>query len=267
MRPATRVTTGVLIAMALQTPLILGAQQQIAPAPPPPAAVPPRPEAIPPRPAMVPELKAPIRIDTTGVMQQIMPREVAPRQVLPKQIMPQQITPDKGAIPGTQPVPTVSCPKELLEQCRAADAAGILYTRMYYESLIGDLELRRRAFEWHEFSTKVLFWSVIAITGLGLVLSWREFGKYYNKSGARNARPPASGEGAPAQPGAEAPPQSVFKVSAQGLEVTSSLIGFLVLAVSLAFFYLYVVNVYPLYELSGSDKSPASAQAGGGTKK
>lgn len=250
MKPATRVTTRVLIAMVLQTPLILGAQQQIVPVPPPPVVVPSIPEVAPPRPVMVPPM--------------IMPREVD-RQMLPKQIMP--IMTDKGAIPVTQPAATLSCPKELSEQCRAANAAGLLYTKMYYESLIGDMELRRRAFEWHEFSTKALFWSVIMITVLGLVLSWREFGKYYGKNGGRNASSTTGGEGVPANPVAETPPQSVFKVSAQGLEVTSSLIGLLVLGVSLAFFYLYVVNVYPLYELSSSDKPPASVQASGDTKK
>lgn len=138
----------------------------------------------------------------------------------------------------------------------------MLYAKQYYDSLAQDLELRRQAFEWHAFSTKALFWCVIAITAMGLVLSWREFGKYYEPR--RQRKPEAA---AAAEPGAEAPPQSVFKVGAQGLEVTSSLIGFLVLSVSLAFFYLYVVNVYPLYELSAAQATSASAKQGEGASK
>lgn len=147
-----------------------------------------------------------------------------------------------------------ACPPALTAACLEAEAAKITHTKDYYEALRQELELRQQAFEWHAFSTKLLFWSVIAITAMGLVLSWREFGKYY----ARNVRTPVNSPATESK-GTEAPPQSVFKVSAQGLEVTSSLIGFLVLSVSLAFFYLYVVNVYPLYELSGPTAKEVTA--------
>lgn len=179
-----------------------------------------------------------------------LPQREAPTGTAPKSpITDQASSPLRQSVSGpTQPVDariTYPCPQDLAAQCREARLAEISYAKQYYESMAQELALRRRAFEWHEFSTKLLFCSVLTITGMGLILSWREFGKYYAPK--RPAIPVAA---VGPESVAEDPPQSVFKVGAQGLEVTSSLIGFLVLSTSLAFFHLYVVNVYPLYELA-----------------
>jgi hypothetical protein len=40
-----------------------------------------------------------------------------------------------------------------------------------------------------------------------------------------------------------------LKFGLDGIEVTSQVIGFLVLTLSVAFFYLYVSSVYPMREL------------------
>ena len=40
-----------------------------------------------------------------------------------------------------------------------------------------------------------------------------------------------------------------FKASLTGIEVSSSILGIIILALSLAFFYLYLTNVYPLVSL------------------
>ena len=45
-------------------------------------------------------------------------------------------------------------------------------------------------------------------------------------------------------------PSNTFKASAAGVEISSSVIGLLVLVVSLAFFYLYVKEVYPITVIS-----------------
>lgn len=37
-----------------------------------------------------------------------------------------------------------------------------------------------------------------------------------------------------------------MKVGAAGIEVSSSIVGLLILVISLAFFYLYLENVYPV---------------------
>ena len=276
MRTSPRLVMAGLVAVILLVPLRAGAPQQIIPQPPAPVMVPdsrpPQPAALPPAvpsgPAMPPASEKPATV-TGGtapafdppVAQKLPPAGQAPNPTQTREVARQAVMEPKQVAPGATPADApaaAKCPEELARQCREARAAELLYARQYYESQGRDLELRQQAFEWHAFSTKALFWCVITITGVGLALSWREFGKYYEPRLRKQPGPPGA-----AEPAAEVPPQSVVKVGAQGLEVTSSLIGFLVLSVSLAFFYLYVVNVYPLYELSTGQ--PTSAGQGDGT--
>jgi len=42
-----------------------------------------------------------------------------------------------------------------------------------------------------------------------------------------------------------------LKISMAGIEISSSIIGLLILCVSLAFFYLYIANIYPIIDPSG----------------
>jgi hypothetical protein len=254
-----------LVAVGLHAPLTGFAQQQLAPSPPPPSRMVSEPLGQ--APVTVPQVLEPQPISLAPA-----PREsgTSAQQAAPATTALKSDHADQARSPLTpsmqaraQPLDTAAayaCPADLAAQCKAARLAEIAYATHYYESLTQELQLRRRAFEWHEFSTKALFWGVIAITAMGLVLSWREFGKYY---GARHpgiaATPAVPDASATQEAAAQGPPQSVFKVSAQGLEVTSSLIGFLVLSVSLVFFYLYVVNVYPLHELANVQTTAGSA--------
>lgn len=263
MRSTKRILLGGLMAVALQAPLHGLAQEQIVPSPPPP------PSTVAPRPAMPPAIEKPAT-RSEGTAPGFRPpaaQILRPQQQLPAG--PEKPGVTRQAAPGTgRPADAgdaSSCPQELTTQCREAKAAELLYARQYYESLGRDLELRQQAFEWHAFSTKALFWCVLTITGVGLALSWREFGKYYEGKRPAGAKGTARADAGPGESAPGAPPQSVFKVGAQGLEVTSSLIGFLVLSVSLAFFYLYVVNVYPLYEIAAAQATSASAKPGDGT--
>lgn len=45
------------------------------------------------------------------------------------------------------------------------------------------------------------------------------------------------------------PPETKFKASLTGVEVSSSVMGLIILAISIAFFYLYLTRVYPLVSL------------------
>ncbi len=232
MQNSRALVVATLLALTLQGPRSAFAQQQIAPSLPPPSAI------------ASPTL-APAATSITNVTP---PRQGASATSRLRQSV---VTGE----PPTAPALAAPCPAALAVQCTAAQAAELAYAKRYYEAQAQELELRRQAFEWHAFSTKVLFCCVIALTVMGLVLSWREFGKYY---GTKRAAPT---DAVPTTATSASPPPSVFKVSAQGLEVTSSLIGFLVLSVSLAFFYLYVVNVYPLHELANTqDAAPSQGE-------
>lgn len=111
----------------------------------------------------------------------------------------------------------------------------------------------RRGWEWHLMSTQALFAIVLGIVGFGLWITWQQFKRDY--TGRRRVRrvPAADkGDAAPApaaEPLLEAPRSAgTIKVGPAGLELTSQIVGLLVLAMSLAFFYFYVKEVYPMRE-------------------
>ena len=49
---------------------------------------------------------------------------------------------------------------------------------------------------------------------------------------------------------------TTLKISAKGLEVNSSVLGIIILVLSLAFFYLYLIYVYPVTEYNIENKTP-----------
>lgn len=112
----------------------------------------------------------------------------------------------------------------------------------------------RRGWEWHLMSTQALFAIVLGIVGFGLWITWQQFKRDY--TGRRRVRrapaaDKADAASAPApEPLPELPrPAGSIKVGPAGLELTSQIVGLLVLAMSLAFFYFYVKEVYPMREL------------------
>jgi hypothetical protein len=104
----------------------------------------------------------------------------------------------------------------------------------------------RRGWEWHLFSTEFLFAMVMAIVAFGLWLTHKQFQRDYLPR--RVAPAPADGS-QPAPATADGPAPSTFKLGPAGLELTSQVVGLLVLAISVAFFYFYVKEVYPMREI------------------
>jgi hypothetical protein len=104
------------------------------------------------------------------------------------------------------------------------------YNDAFYEESKKNIEWvfsqRQKGYEWNHFSTIVIFWVVIIIVMTGVILSIMEFQKDLNA-----AEPTAL--------------KFSFK---DGIEITSSVIGILLLTFSLVFFYLYLKQVYPIVE-------------------
>lgn len=109
------------------------------------------------------------------------------------------------------------------------------------------LRFNQRSYEWHLISTVLIFVVVMGIVLFGLRLTWLQFTREHHP--ARRVSLPSSalapGEGEAGGP-APGPVVSSVKISAAGIEVSSQVIGLLVLAFSLAFFYLYLKEVYPM---------------------
>jgi cytoskeletal protein RodZ len=153
----------------------------------------------------------------------------------------------------------------LIEQDQKDQAAHIRWQREY----------ERRGWEWHLFSTQLLFCIVMGIVGFGLWITYQQFKRDYTgqarvrkllakQSVASNAAADKSASSA-AEPGTPelATPStssSTIKIGPAGLEMTSQIVGLLVLALSVAFFYFYLKEVYPMREIQ-RDKATTEAPA------
>lgn len=106
----------------------------------------------------------------------------------------------------------------------------------YYQYRISGFSHRKEVFAWQLFSTKLIFWAVLLMVFCGIAFSGIQFYK--------SIREDVSESG-------EAPESSVteFKASPTGIKVTSPVLGVIILTISLAFFYLYLVYVYPIKEI------------------
>ncbi len=114
-------------------------------------------------------------------------------------------------------------------------------------------QFARESWNWHLSSTKMLMYVVLAIVTFGLFITYLQFTRDDPRNRKRRRAGPvnptgAAGSAEPLQEEAEAP-ASKFKFGIDGFEMSSQIIGLLVLGFSLAFFYLYVKVVYPMQEV------------------
>lgn len=97
----------------------------------------------------------------------------------------------------------------------------------YYRYRVKGFEHRQRVFEWQYYSGIVIFIMVIGIVSIGLYFSWMQFHANENPNSM---------------------PESTIEASTTGLKVSSPVLGVIILVLSLAFFYLYLVHVYPILD-------------------
>jgi len=124
-------------------------------------------------------------------------------------------------------------------------------------------DYERRGWEWHLLSTQLLFGVVILIVLFGLYITYAQFRRDYSgwQPPAPPSVPPASDAAPAAAPAPRAPPgATTLKLSPAGLEVTSQIVGLIVLALSLAFFFLYVKEVYPIREVEVTRRTDTAAK-------
>ncbi|MFH5833410.1 hypothetical protein ACG2F4_15800 [Halalkalibaculum sp. DA3122] len=106
----------------------------------------------------------------------------------------------------------------------------------YYEYRVSGFQHRKEVFAWQLFSTKLIFWSVLFLVLSGIGFSGIQFYKSI-KLGPGEGAGPTGGSA------------TEFEASAKGIKVTSPVLGIIILVISLAFFYLYLVYVYPISEI------------------
>lgn len=99
-----------------------------------------------------------------------------------------------------------------------------------YNDYLWSIQHNKWVYEWQGFSTKVIFFSVVFLVFLGMAFSGIQFYKSY-KTADPDQKPDTATE---------------LELSLKGVKVTSSILGVIILVISLAFFYLYLVHVYPI---------------------
>lgn len=121
------------------------------------------------------------------------------------------------------------------EQCWRSYRASL----QYYEA---GLDHRARVFAWQHLSTRVIFFVVLGLVAMGVFFAWIQF----RQGMALRAR--ETGAGMDATASSEGPDHEL-EISAKGLKVSSPVLGVVILGLSLAFFYLHLVSVYPISEI------------------
>lgn len=168
------------------------------------------------------------------------------------------------ASPAAAPAPAASSPMDRATAAAAADPTAVSVlpdppsevaiadpaTRQkyleamqrYYEYRANGYEFRSRVFEWQLFSSRATFLVVLLLVGVGIYFAAVQF--HVALSAARqSAAQPGTGPGnATVTEGLN----TRLEFTATGVIVNSSVMGVVILALSLAFFYLFLVYVYPI---------------------
>jgi len=147
-----------------------------------------------------------------------------------------RVTPDPGSgstptTPSAGDALTPVSPPEWLKDS-ATNSAFLEAMGEYYRYRTSGLRHRSRVFEWQLASSKVIFATVLMLVSAGMVFAAIQF-----RAGLK--RP------------IEAPSEAATQIdlSTAGVKVSSPVLGVIILVISLAFFYLYLVYVYPISEI------------------
>ncbi len=116
----------------------------------------------------------------------------------------------------------------------------------YEESLRASYEYQtysyyhaKRTFDWQDWSGRIIFWMVMSLVTAGLVSSCIHF--YVGLK-----RPTGSSDKAPESKN----DATEFEATLQGIKLKSSVLGLLILTMSMVFFYMYLRFVYPITNIT-----------------
>lgn len=105
----------------------------------------------------------------------------------------------------------------------------------YYIYRKSGLQHRERVFEWQLFSSRIIFAIVLALVAAGMSFAALQFYVGFRR---QTGTAPAAIDAV-----------TQLDLSTAGLKVSSPVLGVIILVISLAFFYLYLVYVYPISEI------------------
>ena len=113
--------------------------------------------------------------------------------------------------------------------------------REYYDYHISGLHHRSKVFKWQLFSSRLIFAAVLLLVLAGIYFAAVQF-----HAGLRKPPPrPGEGEGTTELSG-KGEGTTEISASLEGIKVSSPVLGVVILVISLAFFYLYLIYIYPI---------------------
>jgi len=129
----------------------------------------------------------------------------------------------------------------------------------YFEALqecfqyrISGFQHRQEVFEWQLFSSKLIFAVVVVLVCAGIYFSWLQFRQSLEPrhiEAVKQTRKSEEGNEQIEDVAAKEVGATKLKASPQGIEIDSPILGVVILVISLLFFYLYLVYVYPIEEI------------------
>jgi hypothetical protein len=150
----------------------------------------------------------------------------------------------------------VEKPKNTKANQIGQDAIRQIHSNAEYAIWANDF--KQRTYEAQLIQTRIIFVLVLILVGAGLFFSWMQFQQSlnWNRHVKNNVRPvgPLVGD-KPAEHNDETPsnqdkdyepsPETI-KLGKDGVEIRSAYVGVIILALSMAFFFLYLKYVYPI---------------------
>lgn len=139
----------------------------------------------------------------------------------------------KQALEGSerQDFAPVITPVELLKPETAASMQQAL--KAYYDYRSKGFRHRQAVFAWQLLSSKIIFVIVVFLVGIGIYFSWAQFTAGMQENQAKQTTPA----------------ETTIEATPSGIKVSSPVLGVIILVISLLFFYLYLVYVYPIEEI------------------
>ena len=114
------------------------------------------------------------------------------------------------------------------------EASELAITRSltaHYNYKTESIAHRKSVFEWQLLSSKIIFTIVILLVCIGVYFSWLQFRMDIKKGNTESS---------------DTSSVTTLEASSTGLKVSSPVLGVIILVLSLAFFYLYLVYVFPI---------------------
>jgi len=127
--------------------------------------------------------------------------------------------------------------------------AAIESMREYYQYRISGYQHRKAVFDWQLTSSKIIFWVVIVLVGVSIYFSGVQFHSALRSQ--RNSKPDEGVQSDESSDPAASPSglQTSIEAGSGGIKVSSPVLGVIILVISLLFFYLYLVHIYPISEI------------------